>query len=115
MEQEVQNNQQDAVNNSNYTDPLASGNVVAANDGQPAKKKGDTGYAIGSTVAAVVLWRLFGILGALICYGGFWAVRAIIKSKMSTALKVILSVLIVLGCLVLLVLYILVAASLTAA
>ncbi|MDE6016627.1 MAG: hypothetical protein K2H41_13220 [Acetatifactor sp.] len=114
MEQEVQNNQQDAVNNSNYTDPLASGNVVADN-GQPAKKKGDTGYAIGSTVAAVALWRLFGILGALICYGGFWAVRAIIKSKMSTALKVLLSVLIVLGCLVLLVLYILVAASLTAA
>ena len=115
MEQEVQNNQQDAVNNGNYTDPLASGNVVAADNGQPAKKKGDTGYAIGSTVAAVALWKLLGLIGALICYGGFWAVRAIIKSKMSTALKVILSVLIVLGCLVLLVLYILVAASLTAA
>lgn len=114
MEQEVQNNQQDVVGNSNYTDPLASGSVAVADDGQPAKKKGDTGSVIASTVAAVVIWRLFGILGALICYGGFWAVRAVIKSKMSTALKVILSVLIVLGFLILLFLYILVTASLMA-
>lgn len=115
MEQEVQNNQQNAVNNSNYTDPLASTDTVAAaDDGQPAKKKGGTGSAIGSTVAAVLVWRLFGLVGALICFGGFWAVRAVIKSKMSVALKVILSVLIVLGCLILMFVYILAVAAVTA-
>ena len=109
-----QNNQQDMVNNGGYTDPLADGTVNSADDGQPAKKKGGTGSAIGSTVAAVVVWKLLGLVGALICFGGFWAVRAVIKSKMSTALKVILSILIVLGCLLLMFLYFLAVAAMTA-
>ncbi len=114
MEQEVQNNQQDTVNSGSYTDPLADSTVAASDDGQPAKKKGGTGSAIGSTVAAVLVWQLFGLAGALICFGGFWAVRAVIKSRMSTALKVILSVLIVLGGLLLMFLYILAVAAISA-
>ena len=106
MEQEVQNNQQDTVNSGSYTDPLADSTVAASDDG--------TGSAIGSTVAAVLVWQLFGLAGALICFGGFWAVRAVIKSRMSTALKVILSVLIVLGGLLLMFLYILAVAAISA-
>ncbi len=110
MEPEVQNNQQNMDNqqNMNYQDPLATG-VGAA---QPEKKKGGTGSLVGSTVAAVLVWRLFGLIGGLICYGGFWGVRAIIKSKMPVAAKVVLSILVILGLLILMFVYILFVASL---
>lgn len=112
MEPEVQNNQQNMDNqqNMNYQDPLAT--ATGAGAAQPEKKKGGTGSVIGSTVAAVLVWRLFGLVGGLICYGGFWGVRAIIKSKMPVAAKVVLSTLVILGLVILMIVYILFVASL---
>lgn len=112
MEPEVQNNQQNMDNqqNMNYEDPLAT--AAGAGEGQPEKKKGGTGSLIGSTVAAVLVWRLFGLVGGLICYGGFWGVRAVIKSKLPVAAKVVLSILLILGLVILMFVYILFLASL---
>jgi len=95
----------------NYQDPLANVEQVSA---QAPVKKQSTAASVLSGVGAVVMWRLFGLLGGLICIGGFAVVSAIIKSKMSTAAKVILSVVTVLGFLVLLFVFILFSAAVTA-
>lgn len=89
-----------------YQDPLMTEN------GKPAKKKMG-GSTIAATIVSVVVFYFFGLLGGLICYGGYWLVYAIIRSKMPVAAKVILSVVVVLVFLVLLVLFILFAAALT--
>ena len=106
MSQEFENQ----TNAENYQDPLA--NMEQAPAQKPEKKKGGSG--VWSIVGTVVMWRLFGLIGGLICLGGFAVVSAIIKSKMSTAAKVILSVITVLGFLVLLFVFILLSAELTA-
>ncbi len=88
-----------------YQDPLA------AADEKP-KKKSSGASTIVATIVSVIVFRFFGILGGLICFGGYWAVRAVILSKMPVAAKVILSVVIVFGFLLLMFLFILFAASL---
>lgn len=80
-----------------YQDPLATQQSV-----EPQKKKMGTDSVI-ATIGAVVLVFLVGVLGALICYAGYWLVRTVIKSNMNMALKVILSVIIVIAALALLV------------
>ena len=107
MSQEFENQS----NVENYQDPLANMEQAPA---QKPEKKQSTAASIGSVVGTVVMWRLFGLIGGLICIGGFAVVSAIIKSKMSTAVKVILSVITVLGFLVLLFVFILLSAELTA-
>lgn len=106
MSQEELNNQQDATSE-NYQDPIAT-----PNGEKPAKKSGGAA-GIGSTIAAVVVWRLFGLVGGLICFGGFWAVYGIAKSKLPLAAKIILGIVVGLAFLVLLFVFILVAATLT--
>ncbi len=85
----------------NYQDPLANTQNQGGfyqdplqNAGkEPTKKKmGSSDWV--ATVLAVVLVRLIGVVGALICFGGYWAVRAIIKSRMSVGAKVALSILV---------------------
>lgn len=102
-----QNTQQDMQQNANYVDP-----ITAADGGKPAKKNKSTGSVIGSTIVAVVIGYLFGAVGGLICYGGFWAVYAIAKTKLPVPARVVLCVLTALVFLFLLfLLIILVAAS----
>lgn len=98
MDQENMLNQQNEQGT--YQDPLAT------TGGEPAKKK-ISGSSIGAVVGTVVMMRLFGLIGALICFGGFCAVRAVIKSKMAVAAKVVISVLLVLVFLGLLIFFIL--------
>lgn len=71
------------------------------NGGKPAKKQG-TASMIASTAVSVIVWRLFGLVGALICFGGFWAVCAIAKSRLPIAARIILCILTAVGFLVLL-------------
>lgn len=105
MGQEELNNQQEYATE-NYQDPIA-----AQNGEKPAKKSGGAA-GIGSTIAAVVVWRLFGLIGGLICFGGFWAVYGICKSKLPLAAKIILSIVVALAFVVLMLVYILVVAAL---
>lgn len=107
MSQEM-NNQPDM---GNYQDPLANMEQAPA---QKPQKKQSTAASILTGVGTVVMWRLFGLIGGLICIGGYAVVAAIIKSKMSTVAKVILSVVTVLGFLVLLFVFILFSAAVTA-
>lgn len=83
-----------------YQDPIATP------DGKPAKKK-VSGSTIAATVGAVVLYFLFGIIGAAICYAGYWAVRAIAKSKMPLAVRVVLGIIVGLIFVILLIAFIL--------
>ncbi len=105
MSQEELNNQQNQTGN--YQDPIANA------EGKPAKKK-TTGTTIAATVVSVIVFILFGAIGGLICYGGYWAVLAIAKSKMPTGAKVVLATLVGLAFLILLFVFILFAASLRA-
>lgn len=88
-----------------YQDPIAS------TEGKPEKKKGSTAANVTATVVSVVVFYLFGLVGGLICYGGYWAVRAVIMSKMSVAAKVILSIILVFVFLALMVAFILFVAA----
>lgn len=87
-----------------YQDPIAS------TEGKP-KKKASSAADVAATVVSFGVFYLFGILGGLICYGGYWAVRAVIKSKMSVVVKVILSIVLVLVFFVLFIIYNIWAAS----
>lgn len=98
------NTQQDPTN-AYYYDPLT------AQGGKPVKSKSKGATAI-ATVVAVIVFFLFGALGGLICYGGYWAVLAIAKSKLPTAAKVILGVVVGLAFLILLIVFIFFAAGL---
>lgn len=98
MSQENINNEQSGDNG--YVDPIATQN------GGTAKKK-ISGGDIAATIVSVALIRIFGIIGALICYGGYWAVRGIAKSKMPLAARIILGIVVGIVFLVLLVLFIL--------
>lgn len=104
MSQEEWNTQQ----NANYEDPLA-----AADGGKPAKKSGGSASVIGSTIVSVLVWRLFGLIGGLICYGGFWAVYAIAKTKLPLAARIVLCILVALGFVFLMLVYILAVAMAT--
>lgn len=104
-----------------YQDPLAgrqnqmgSGQGPSqAADAKPEKKKmGGSDWV--ATIVTIVLVRLVGVVGALICFGGYWAVRAIVKSKMSTGMKVLLGVLVGLAFIVLFVVFIFFAAYISA-
>ncbi len=77
-----------------------------------AKKLG--GSDLAATAISIVLVKLLGLIGALICYGGYWAVRALSKSKLSVAAKVILSIVLSITFFVLMVVYIYAAALLRA-
>ncbi len=89
--------------------------VNAAPDGsQPEKKSGSKALDILATVVSFGVVFLFGILGGLICFGGYWLVKVIVKSKMPTAAKVILSVLVVLVFLALLAAFVLFSAAVQA-
>ncbi len=107
MSEEVQNDQQQNGEVSGYQDPLA-----AQNGEKPAKKSGGAA-AVVSMVAAIVVVRLFGVLGGLICFAGFWAVYAVAKSKLPLAARIVLCVFLTLVFLALMVVFILVAATLT--
>lgn len=100
MSQEEQNVQQ----NGDYQDPLQE------NGGKPAKKTGNASV-IGSTIVSVIVWRVFGLLGGLICFGGFWAVCGIAKSKLPLAARIILCILTAIIFLVLLFVFILLSAA----
>ncbi len=107
MSQEFENQS----NTGSYVDPIAT--MEQAPEQKPEKKQG-AGAGILSVVVSVIVFKFFGIIGGVICFAGFAAVTAIIKSKMSTALKVVLSVLTVLGFLVLLFAFILLSAAILA-
>ncbi|MBQ2801951.1 MAG: hypothetical protein IJF03_11275 [Lachnospiraceae bacterium] len=98
MSQENLNNPQ--MDNNGYVDPIATQN------GETPKKKMGKGD-IAATIVSIALIKLFGIIGALICYGGYWAVRAIAKSRMPLAARIILGIVVALVFVVLLVLFIL--------
>lgn len=96
-------------NNMNeYQDPLNTQN------GAPAKKK-MSGSTVAATVVAIALVFCFGVIGGAICYGGYWVVRAIAKSRMPLVARIILSIVVGLIFLVLLIVFILFAAGLNAA
>lgn len=92
--------------------PAPTESSQTSNPQADAKKFG--GSDIAATIVSVVLVLLFGLLGALICYGGYWAVRAVIKSKMSVAAKVILSIILIIAFIVLMVVFIFASAALQA-
>ncbi len=98
MSQENLNNPQ--MDNNGYVDPIATQN------GETPKKKMGKGD-IAATIISVALIKLFGIIGALICYGGYWAVRGIAKSKMPLAARIILGIVVALVFVALLILFIL--------
>lgn len=86
--------------------------TVANTEAKPEKKQ-STAAAVASTVGGILLYKLFGILGAAICLGGFAGIMAIAKSKLPTAAKVILGVMVGILCIGLLGVFILISASLT--
>jgi len=94
-----------------YQDPLAS--AVQTTEVKPDKKKGK-GAGLLSVVGSVILFRLFGVIGGAICIGGFAVVTAIIKSKMPTVAKVLLSIVTIIGFLVLLFVFIMFSAAVIA-
>lgn len=72
---------------STYQDPIST------TEGKPADKKVG-GSTIAATVVSVLLFRFFGIIGALICYGGYWAIYAVAtKTKLPLAAKIIIGIL----------------------
>lgn len=79
---------------------------ISTTDGKPADKKVG-GSTIAATIVAVLLFKLFGIIGALICYGGYWAIYAVAtKTKLPLAAKIIIGILLGIVFLVLLFLFI---------
>lgn len=104
MSQEFENE----TNVSNYEDPLAAAEQMP--EQKPEKKKGKAA-GIWSIIGTVVMYQLFGLIGGLICLGGFAVVTAIIKSKLPTGAKVVLSVLTIVGFAVLLFAFILFSAA----
>lgn len=96
--------------NNGYQDPLTTQNgyqdPLNAQNGQPAKKKVG-GSTIAATIVSVVVFILFGLIGGLICFGGYAAVNAIAKSKMPLAARIILSIIVGIFFLVLLIAFIL--------
>lgn len=103
--QNVNNGEQNSYSAQYSQDPLLSQPVM------PQKKKISKGETIVSVIISVVVWRLFGLIGAAICYGGYAAVRAITRStKLQTGAKIALGVLVGLAFVVLLVVYIVVVA-----
>ena len=93
-----------------------TGNERASIDGTSGKKmdeKTSRNIATGLTVAAAASVLLFGIVGGMICFAGCWAVYAIWKSRLPLAAKIILGIVVGLAFLVLLFVFILVAATLT--
>ena len=107
MSQELENQS----NVGSYVDPIANAEQMPQQ--KPEKKQGKAA-GILSIVGTVVMYRLFGLVGGLICLGGFAAVTAIIKSKLPTAAKVVLSVLTVVGFVVLLFAFIMLSAAIMA-
>lgn len=103
MGEENLNNQQGQTD-AYYYDPLT------AQTGQPVKKK-TGGMTIAATAVSVIVFFLFGAIGGLICYGGYWAVLGIAKSKLPTAAKVILGVVVGLAFVILLFAFILFATA----
>ncbi len=91
-----------------YVDPLD--NMENQPEQKPEKKQ-STVMSIISIVVSVVVFKLFGLLGGVICFGGFAVVMAIMKSKMSTTAKVILSVVTIVGFVLLLFAFILFSAA----
>ncbi|MDE6313755.1 MAG: hypothetical protein K2M46_09100 [Lachnospiraceae bacterium] len=78
------------TDNQGYQDPIAQQN------GTPAKKKVSKA-TISASIVCLVLVRVLGLLGALICYGGFWAVMAVATNrKMPLAVRIILSIILTL-------------------
>lgn len=78
------------------------------------EKKKMNGADITATVVSVVLVFLFGLIGALICYGGYWIVRTIAKSKMPLTARVILGTIVAIVFIALLVGFILFSAGIRA-
>lgn len=78
------------------------------------QKKKMNGADVTATVVSVVLIFLFGVLGALICYGGYWLVRTIAKSKMPLAARIILGTIVAIVFIALLVGFILFSAGIRA-
>ena len=87
-----------------YQDPLA------AQNGKQAKKK-VSGSTICSTVIAAIVFFMFGAVGGAICYGGYWAVLAIAKSRMPLMVRIVLGSIVGLIFLALLIAFILFAIS----
>lgn len=92
--------------NNGYVDPLATQN------GTKAKKKWGKGDVV-ATIVAFLLVKLFGLLGALICYGGYWAVRGIAKSRLPLAARIILGIVVAVAFVVLLFVLIILASAMT--
>jgi len=93
-----------------YQDPIAAQSTTNA----PVKKKVG-GSTIAATIISIVLIRLFGLIGGLICYGGYWAIYAIAKkTKLPLAAKIIISILLGIVFLLLLFVFILFSAMLQA-
>lgn len=105
MSEENLNNQQGEQSDAYYYDPLT------AQTGKPVKNKAGGGLTIAATAVSVIVFFLFGAIGGLICYGGYWAVLAIAKSKLPTTAKVILGVVVGLAFVILLFAFILFAAA----
>ena len=103
-----------------YQDPLANAQQQGAyqdplqNAGKEPEKKKMGGSDWVATILAVVLVRLVGVVGALICFGGYWAVRAIVKSKMAVGAKVVLGILVGLAFVLLMIVFIIFSAYLSA-
>ncbi len=105
----------------NYQDPLAGRQNQMENghgpssaaDPKPDKKKMGGSDWIATIVSMLLVW-LVGPVGALICFGGYWAVRSIVKSKMTTGLKVFLGVIVGLAFFVLLVVFVFFSAYISA-
>ena len=104
-----------------YQDPLANAQNQGGTYQDPLQKAGKEpekkkmgGSDWVATILAVVLVRLVGVVGALICFGGYWAVRAIVKSKMAVGAKVILSILVGLAFVILFIVFIIFSAYLSA-
>lgn len=103
MNQEEMNTQQNS--DGTYQDPLAASN------GKPGKKKA-SGSTVAATIVSVVVVYLFGLIGGLICYGGYWAVFGIAKSKLPVAARVILCLIVAILFIVLLLAFILLSSAL---
>lgn len=80
----------------------------------PKVKKKLGGIDIAATIISAALFFLFGILGALICYIGYWVVRSIAKSNLPLVARIILGTVVALIFVGLLIAFLLFAANLRA-
>lgn len=85
-------------------------NTQQNENGKPEKKKVG-GSTVAATVASIAVVRLFGLLGGLICFGGYWAVYGIAKSRLPVAARVILCLIVALAFIVLLLAFILLSSA----